>query len=398
MRLSFYNFLKLILLSCLFSYANAIAKSDNNAAVKLYYGNIPTLVLSGSLRQMGVQYGASLRAQLKQELFILEDYYIDQQHLTYSQLVTQASLLYNRFPERYQVFMQGMAQGSALSLNEVKILNAMETLGELLPDKPQEACAFLFMPQQQTTTGGAFIGRNYDYAPPFDQLAKYLTVTVLKEPHKVATAFISIAGEIYCPSCINAAGIFLELNNGMPSGGTMVNHNTTSMLAVMLDTLRNSNSLTKVQNKLNHKNSDYSLIVNAANATADLSFEYSTNPILGMHYYVPDAQQNFVSTNFFLDSSWGDNVPVATDANSWYGVTRRNNLLNLSAAATKFNLTDFKALMSTSINSGGAVWDATIYQIIFDAATMNLYIRILSNPNTWEQIPLGEIFKQSESQ
>jgi hypothetical protein len=225
----------------------------NPQAVKLNYGNISTLVLSGSSKQIGVQYGLSLKVQLKQELAILESYYIDQEHLTYAQLATHAALLYNRFPLRYQIFMQGVAQGADLSLNDVMILNAMETLGEILSDKSQEACAFLFVPPQRTTTGASLIGRNYDYAPPFDQLAKYLTVTVLKEPHKVPTVFISIAGEIYCPSCVNAAGIFLELNNGMPSGGTTINRNTSSMLARMLDTVQDSTNLTMVENKLKDK-------------------------------------------------------------------------------------------------------------------------------------------------
>jgi hypothetical protein len=143
------------------------------------------------------------------------------------------------------------------------------------------------------------------------------------------------------------------------------------------------------------KNSDYSLIVNAANAASDISFEYSTNPSLGMNYYFPDEKQSFASTNFFLDPIWGNKIPVATDVNSWYGVTRRNNLLNLSAATTKFDVASFKALMTIPIDNGGAVWAATIYQIIYDASTMNLYIRVLSNPTTWEQIPLAEIFNKS---
>jgi hypothetical protein len=268
----------------------------------------------------------------------------------------------------------------------------METLGELLPGKTQTECAFLFLSPSQTSTGASLIGRNYDYPAPFDQLAQYLTVTVMKQTNKVPTAFISIAGEVYCPSCVNSQGLFMELNNGTPSGGTTVNTSVQSMLATMLDTLQNSNSISDVQTQLNSAQSDFSLIVNTASSTTPLSFEYSTNPNLGMNYYYPTANQTFAVTNFFLDPVWGNRIPTPTDATTWYGVTRRDNLLNLASGSNQFNVSSFETLMDTPMSNGGAVWSFTIYQLIFDSSTMNLYVRILSNPSTWNQIPLKQLF------
>jgi hypothetical protein len=401
-----FNYVKLSLLSCLFLFGsihNAFANQINSTpdeitsikskAVKLQYGNIPVLVLSGTTEQMGIQYGGALSNQLKTVLSVLKNYYITGHGLTYQQLLTQASLLYNRFPIRYQSFMQGVAQGSGLDFRDIIILNGMETLGELLQDKTQVACAFLFVPPGQTTTGAALIGRNYDYPEPFDQLARYLTVSVMNEPGKVPTAFISIPGEIYCPSCVNANGLFMELNNGTPSGGHIVDTNTQSMLATMLDTLQNSSSLSDVQTKLSSVKSDFSLIVNTANSTMPLSFEYSTDPSLGTNYYYPTPTQTFAVTNFYLDPVWGDRIPVPTDATTWEGVTRRNNLLNLASKSNQFNVYNFQTLMNVQIDQGGAVWGMTIYQLIFDASTMDLYVRLVNDPATWNRIPLSKVFK-----
>lgn len=401
-----YYYLKILAITAIFTYSGiqpALAHDELNftpsqiqvissKTVKHQYGSIPTLILSGTPTQMGIQYGTTLKSQLSKALSILEDFYITQNKLTYAQLVTQANLLYNRFPLNYQLFIQGEAVGSGLSLSDVKILNAMETLGQLLPHKTQTECAFLFLSPKQTSTGASLIGRNYDYPAPFDQLAEYLTVTVMKQPNKVPTAFISIAGEIYCPSCVNAKGLFMELNNGTPSGGNKINTNTQSMLATMLATLQNSNTIADVQSQLSSFNSDFSLIVNAANSTTPLSFEYSTNPSLGMNYYYPDANKTFAVTNFFLNPVWSNRIPAPTDDTTWYGVTRRNNLLNLALQNDKFDINSFQTLMNTTIPNGGAVWNFTIYQLIFDSKNMDLYVRILSNPSVWNKIPLGKLF------
>jgi hypothetical protein len=363
------------------------------AVKKPYHGSIPVLVLSGdNMQAMGIQYGKTLKPQLKEVLAILTDYYITQKHLTYNQLDAQANLLYNRYPEQFQLFLQGAVTGSGLSLSDIKILNAMETLGSLLA-KPQAACAFVSVPGSKTITGSSLIGRNYDYSAPFDQLAKYLTVTVLKQPNKIPTAFISIAGEVYCPTCINAKGIFMELNNGMPSGGTKVDTSAKTMLVNMLTALQNYDSLDQISEYLKSMTPDFSLIVNAAHKGYLLSIEFSTDKKLKTKRYSPSGEQNFISTNYFLDTSWGNRLPKPTDENTWLGVSRRHNLLQLVNNSSQLDIAKFQQLMDTDITKGGGRWKNTIYQVIFDESDLSLYIKILGDKTTtWQQIPLNDFF------
>ncbi len=371
-----------------------ISATQKSHAQKYSYQGIPVLVLSGSSHEMGYDYGVQLKQQLITVLDILEKYYIEQKHLKYSDLAQHADLLYNRYPDNFQTFLQGVAQGSGLSFSDIKILNAMETLGELLAPQEIRACAFLYVSPAKTKSGSGIMGRNYDYPAPFDQLAKYLTVVVLKQPNTVPTAFISIAGEVYCPSCVNANGIFMELNNGSPSGGHTVNLATESMLIRMLTTLQQSQSLSDTVDQLRNVKSDFSLIVSAADKSRPLSFEYSTSQTLGMNDYYPDISiKPFAVTNFYLDPVWGNRIPTPTDETTWMGVTRRNNLLNLSQQSAQFDIKSFENLMSTDISAGGAAWSLTIYQIIFDESDYSLYLRIIANqPNDWVQIPLKPLF------
>lgn len=355
------------------------------------FGTIQTLVLHGTHEQMGRAYGQALRNELLQELSIIKHFYITQHGVSYEKLKAQAELFYLRFPKDYQIFIVGVAAGSHLSLDDAKILNAMETFGPLVKDQSGK-CAFIYVPSQKTKSHSAIIGRNYDFPPPFDLLANNLTVTVLHEPDSVPTAFIAIAGEIYCPSCVNEKGLFMELNNGMPSGGDQVDQARQSLLINMLQIMQHSSHLSQMKNQLDAIQSDYSLIVNAADKNSLDSFEYSTT--LGMKSSELTTLNPYVSTNFFLNSGW-KNIAKPTDSSTWLGVSRRNHLLTLLSQHNAIDLDQFKSLMNKKYEDGGAVWNATIYQLIFDPNNLTLYIKI-NKQHDWNSIPLQPLFNEAK--
>jgi hypothetical protein len=361
-------------------------------ANKQKFGNITVIKVQGTHYEMGVQYGSALQTEMQQALLLLENYYVRDHGVPYQRLLNQADAFYARFPYSYQVFMQGIAEGAGMNLDDVKILNAMETMNELLAREGGH-CAFIALAPQQSATHATLIGRNYDYSAPFDQIAKYLTVTILQEDNTVPTAIIAMPGQIYCPSCVNAAGLFMEMNNGMPSGGSFINKNRQTLLINMLLALQNSTSLFQVETQLNAIQADYSLIVNTADANHVKSYEFSST--LGMKEMLPLPEMTFVSTNFYLNPAW-KNIPPPSDATTWLGVTRRNNLLALADATPQLNITQFQTLMDKHILSGGAVWAPTIYQLIYDSSTQNLYVKINSAANTWSKIPLAQLFSATE--
>lgn len=354
------------------------------------FGSIQTIVLQGSHHHMGIEYGKTFRRELNDALSIIKDYYITKNRLSYKKLQDQAERFYQRFPLNYQKFIIGMALGSELSLEDAKILNAMETLSELLTHhREAQNCTFLSIPANKTTTNALLIGRNYDFPPPFDQLSKYVTVTILQEKNTIPTAFISIVGEIYCPTCINSNGLFIEINNGMPSGGNTVQKHVESLLINLLRVLQNSATVEQMQNQLNALRSDFSLIINTANKTRVQSYEFSST--LGVKKVIPDEKEPFVSTNFYLNKTW-TNIPKPTDASTWDGITRRKNMLTLAHQKTLFDIPRFKAIMNKTITEGGAVWSSTIYQIIVDMSDLNLYIKINREGKEWNKIPLARLF------
>lgn len=268
-----------------------------------------------------------------------------------------------------------MAHGPHISVNDAKVLNAMETLGALLPAThgtgPQ--CAFIALSGNRTQSKTMLIGRNYDFSPPYDKLAPFLTVTIIKPPHAIPTAIIALAGEIYCPTCVNAKGIFLELNNGMPSGGYTVNEKVESLLIRLLTVIQSSKNLDAVRDAFKAiPDVDYSLIINAADKDKVNFYEFSTSK--GMKEVVPSERSVFASTNYYLNPTW--KVPTPTDHNTWLGVTRRSHLLQLGQARHAITIQDFEILMNKNLRQGGAMWSSTIYQVIYDPSHLTLHLKI----------------------
>lgn len=80
-------------------------------------------------------------------------------------------------------------------------------------------CAFAYIPPQKAANKMGWILRNYDFGQPFDKISQRLIIAVLHpDDGSQSSAILSMPGQIYCPTCINENGLFMELNNGMPSG------------------------------------------------------------------------------------------------------------------------------------------------------------------------------------
>ena len=117
--------------------------------------------------------------------------------------------------------------------------------------------------------GHNYVLRNYDMPPPFNVMASTLTMTIIGPPYESAmanktapspTAMIGIAGQIYCPNCISFDGTFMELNNGMPSGGYEVNETTDTMLIEMLNVMLEGKNYQEIVQELKSKYSSMLVI------------------------------------------------------------------------------------------------------------------------------------------
>jgi hypothetical protein len=352
---------------------------------------IPINILKGSNYEMGKEYGMQMRPQMLESLKTLENYYIKQKGLTYNDLFKQANELYKRFPDNYKSLLKGAAKGAKISLNDEIILNGMETLIAIKAAKPKlnSGCAFASISQKNSYSDGRIILRNYDYSKPFNKISKLLSITTFNFNKGYPVAIIAMPGQLYCPSCLNSKGLFIELNNGFLSGGSTVNTSRETMLIQMLNMLRTSKNIQQLNNKLKATQSDFSLIINAGDSNKAISYEYSSTKGHKKDNIQPNS--NFVVTNNFLSPKWGDLVPKPNMKTMGSSITRRENLTKLIDSYPSIDITTAKKIMDTNIKNGGAKNLYTIYQIIYDTKAKNLYLNLEDNED-WRKVPFKDIF------
>ena len=83
-----------------------------------------------------------------------------------------------------------------------------------------------------------------------------------------------------------------------------------------------------------------------------------------------------------------------SDKETWQGVSRRDNLLNFDKNTT-FTVNDIMKMLDTKIPDGGATWDLTIYQMVYDSTTNDLYLKRTLEDNEWQHVELNDLFNKN---
>lgn len=352
--------------------------------------SIGVATISGSFREMGYQYGSHFKDVLPKILSIILDYFCIKNGVDKSLLLEASESLYARFPKKYQDFIVEAAKSSSMSLDDMKILNAMETFISLVKQNHIGNCSFVGVPKSKSKVGRVLIGRNYDYPKPFDKCVKYLSVVVLKETGKLSTAIVTIPGQIYCPTGFNKGGVFCALNNGMESGGKEVNKDSTSILTSLLDGLQQSKTVDVFAKYLDNISTDFSLIINSVDTNNIYSHEMSSfKGTKSMRYKGDDV---FISTNFFQHCDW--NLPQVDNKKTGYSITRYDNLKYTTNQIDSYDVDDVKALLDCRIrdeDKPGATWKYTIYQVVYDPKLLSLHIKRPHYKERWQLIDLSAV-------
>lgn len=349
-------------------------------------GKINVVMLSGSHRQMGRQYGHLLSKELN-HLFktAIQEYFINQKGLSMDTLKQTAMSLYYLYPQRFKDVISGMAETSGLSADEQIILNAIELYG-MLP-----ACSAISAWKDYTGNQPLIIGRNYDWFESYADFAKNTTVTVFKPDSGVSSAIVTFAGVIYATTGINENGLFLELNNGLPSGGVLSYSNRVPAIINLLAFLSDYTDMTQLDAAFNTTRSNFAFIINAADKNTTWSYEW---PPFNLRRRAGQDDGLLVSTNHFVDPEWGI---ILQDNAGFKSVKRRQNLLSMGREQKgSINPDTMKKILDTPIDQGGATWPSqgmirTVYQVITVPEQLKIWIKVPGYQD-WTDVNLKAIF------
>ena len=368
-----------ILVSCASTGKN---NADTSKATKFKVGPVSVVDLHGTWYEMGRQFGDLMKDELHDIYDFLQTIIAANQgnsDKTDSIVEQQKS----QTPYRICEFMKGAAETSGLTYDQIHMINAVERIGGL----PHCSVA---MAWGDYTDGSLVIGRNYDYADYFSQIADDVAITVYHPADgALATATIGYVGEIYAVNAINEAGIFLELNNGKPSANIKSPNYRFTGTTMLFDIMFDADDLNDIDLFFNTTNSSSSSIINVADSQKGVSYEWC--PIDVKHGESENPEGLLVSTNYFLNPEW--DFPVPSDADSWNAISRRDNLLKLlEAKKGSVDVSVMQDIIATPFEDGGAMLDLTVYQLVVVPETFELWIRVIdADDDAWFSVDLASL-------
>ena len=375
---------------------------------KLYtLGQANVVVLSGTFRDMGRQYGALLGDQISQ----LYEEGINKPFIQTGMFSTMevnafVKQMYQGLPKRQKELLLGMAEGSGLP--QEKVLCASEPVGIILLVRKKfngsntGACSSVAVWGKRTVDGQTFTARNYDFPSLFRGLAqRFLTIVVYKPTDgSNAVAGVGLAGMISFIDAMNDKGLYFQNNNAADSAGLVLYPTRTEATTQLSNILFDADSKEEYNLLLNSQRISYPTIVMLADGKSASYYELAP---WDLKERKDGGEQAIAAANQFLLPEWGMlNLPSPSD---WYSTLRQSNMLTLATSSRA--KVDEKYMMSIldvqlfnkdwSLGKGAAVIDknphedeVTVWQVVTAPAKKRLYFRA-PTVTDWQMVDLTEL-------
>lgn len=356
-------------------------------------GKINVLMLKGTYRQMGEQYGSLLKEELNKNH---EGVVKGMKDIggSLDDLKEYGNAVYGTYPQKYKEILEGLADTSGLGLENAKLLNVQEMyISDALSHwaeeqgKTRSQCSGLAT-WGEYTDGPLVFGRNYDLG--FFNHENVTLVVYNPTDGSIPTASLTFAGCIYVTSGMNSKGVFLELNNGGTSDPADFTGKRVFSPIDLFSFLEQSSNLTQLEAFFQSVLPDMGYIVQGADKDGALSFEWATT---GVRARQPDKDGLLAATNFFFDPAWNMSPP-ADDFD--FSVQRRDNLMAL-AEKNKGKITPevMMDIISTPLEEGGAFRPPhlTSFEIVAQPETLTIWLRVPEYQD-WVKVELDRYFQQ----
>lgn len=339
---------------------------------------VKVVTLSGTWREMGRQYVLALQNEMRQIWDIMIDPIKDS-----AESYRLARALYESECFRVRSFFDGMAEAGPFTLKELIMINAVEYVCGL------SGCSALALWDSRTCDGGLLFGRNYDYNTRYKQLMNDVAVTVFSPSdgsQKVLTA--GYAGEIYAVNGINESGIFVELNNATPSGGSDLDLSRDFAPPMLFRMLFDVSDLSGVDRFFETQRCNLSYLIGVSDRKTARCYEWDKTGLKR----TPSVAKDLVTlTNTYNHPDWS--FPVPPEDRCWQSAARRRSMMaRAEEYGPKLNAEGMKQILSIPLSQGGPFFeDATVYQMVYDAARFCLHMKVTGNGD-WVCFHLHELF------
>jgi len=293
-----------------------------------------------------------------------------------------ADSLYMNYPHSLKSFFEGMSESSDLSVDELKIANAVEYAEGAF------FCSGIGAWGPYTADGELLYARSYD-AVSYSALKDDIVLAFLHpDDGSIPIAIMGYAGEIYGVNVFNAKGLMAELNNGMPSGGYEIRYDMISGTVQLMNMMLQADDMEYVDAFLRSTDNAMASIIGVADAGEARVYEWCFGRVKRADGFTPEGLT--VMNNHYVNDEWG--VPEPDEDTCWHSHARRANILE-TCTGQKGSLTAnaLEQLLATPVSEGGCMLDAARYQFVYKPATGQLRFRIVEY-GSWGEINLNRYF------
>lgn len=366
--------------------AGGLSMQSFEKGTKIKNGVLSIINLYGTWRDMGRQYGSMMSSELADiyENAVCKKL-IDELGFDADEIKNRAHKLFANFPFRFKEVMRGMAETSGLDIEAIQLVNALEFIASDMLNPPQCTGIATWGDYAADTL---IYGRNYDYLPWLKKLHNDIVIAVYHPADgSLATATLGYAGGIYAVNGMNEKGIFMELNNGMPSGGALWYDSRVPSVASLLGFLVDGASLDEIESFFQTTKSNFAYIIGVADGQTARCYEW---PVFEVKRRESHSRQGLmVMSNHFTEFAWG--LPRPDDKSNWMTRTRRQNLLTLAKHLKgTIDARTMMKIMDTKIEDLGATTEMTLYQLVTVPERYELWFKV-PGIQEWTLIDMKEL-------
>ena len=348
-------------------------------------GPYDVVVLNGSYREMGRQYGYLMKNEL-QSVYKIVTNKTAQQGVTIDQVRLQARQGTALQPKRLNEIQAGIAETSGLTEDDVRALY----YGAVFYLYGPSSCSFLAAWGNYTTDGSVVVSRNWDLPDSVSVFDPYYVLAVYKPTDgSNGVATFGPAG-MRPETLMNSAGLFVADDNGMASGGSLSYDNRPDLISEFFRFMLDYSTMKELDAGIQSQRTNLAWIVNAAGPEQAYSYEET----------VYDVKQRegagmIVATNHFVDPTW--HLAGTPDANS---VARYNNLVTLAGQSKgSIDAAKMMQIRNVLLQNGGATFlhydfggdkYSSDHQVVFVPKTRTLWMKVVDRD--WQKVDLGALF------
>lgn len=337
---------------------------------KYLLGGLDVLLLSGTYREMGRQYGHLMKKKLQGYLAYVNKW-LARKDVPVEFIDKLKANPLQKYPERFKQVVEGMSETSGLNMAKLSSLDLNYCSAEAA--------------WGSYTGGGPLVaGRTNDFPglPPGSQ--GYTDIVVYNPSDgSLPSAFYADVGAVSADTGYNSKGLMIESNDALEGSKPMPERMLFSLM--MPQFMFDSANMATLNNEICSTRPNMPQLCMVCDRNAGVSYELNFNEY---RKPAPTADGLVVQTNDFLDPYWG-----VTQSNSATSDQRYKNLVSLANQNKgKIDAAVMRQMMSTPMNLGGPYRPGeTVAMQVFVPSTFEYWISIPGYLK-WTQVPLKALF------